>query len=49
MASFVSMLGVLQLGVTTGAMLAEAAILAPYRRSLAPADFLEILALAEAT
>jgi hypothetical protein len=41
LASFVSMLGVLLLGVTAGAMLAEAAILVPYWRSLAPADFFD--------
>ncbi len=39
--SFLSILGVLVLGVTAGAMLAEAAILVPYWRSLAPADFFD--------
>ena len=41
LASFVSVLAVLLLGVTAGAMLAEAAILVPYWRSLAPADFFD--------
>jgi hypothetical protein len=41
LASLVSILGVLLLGVTAGAMLAEAAILVPYWRSLAPADFFD--------
>jgi len=41
LASFLSILGVLVLGVTAGAMLAEAAILVPYWRSLAPADFFD--------
>jgi len=41
LASFVSVLGVLLLGLTAGAMLAEAAILVPYWRSLAPADFFD--------
>jgi hypothetical protein len=41
LASLVSVLGVVLLGVTAGAMLAEAAILVPYWRSLAPADFFE--------
>jgi len=40
-ASVVSVLGVLILGVTAGAMLAEAAILVPYWQSLAPADFFD--------
>ncbi len=35
------MLAVVLLGVTAGAMLAEAAILVPYWRSLAPADFFD--------
>jgi len=39
--SFVSVLGALLLGITAGAMLAEAAILVPYWRSLAPADFFD--------
>jgi len=39
--SLLSILGVLVLGVTAGAMLAEAAILVPYWQSLAPADFLD--------
>ena len=39
--SFLSILGVLLLGVTAGAMLAEAAILVPYWQSLAPADFFD--------
>lgn len=38
-ASFLSTLGVLSLGVTAGAMLAEAAVLVPYWQSLDPADF----------
>jgi len=37
----VSVLGVVLLGVTAGAMLAEAAVLVPYWRSLAPADFFD--------
>ncbi|MGB5810984.1 MAG: hypothetical protein WBG86_10675, partial [Polyangiales bacterium] len=37
----VSLIAVLLLGVTAGAMLAEAAILVPYWRSLAPADFFD--------
>ena len=41
LASLLSILGVLLLGVTAGAMLAEAAILVPYWRSLAPADFFD--------
>lgn len=35
------MLAVVLLGVTAGAMLAEAAVLVPYWQSLAPADFLD--------
>jgi hypothetical protein len=41
LASVLSILGVLVLGVTAGAMLTEAAILVPYWRSLAPADFFD--------
>ena len=41
LASFASVLGVLLLGTTAGAMLAEGAILVPYWRSLAPADFFD--------
>jgi hypothetical protein len=41
LASLLSIIGVLVLGVTAGAMLAEAAILVPYWRSLAPADFFD--------
>jgi hypothetical protein len=40
-ASWLSFLGVLLLGVTAGAMLAEAAILVPYWQSLEPADFFD--------
>ncbi|NNE19655.1 MAG: DUF1772 domain-containing protein [Myxococcales bacterium] len=40
-ASMVSVLGVLVLGLTAGAMLAEAAILVPYWQSLAAADFFD--------
>jgi hypothetical protein len=39
--SLLSILGVLVLGATAGAMLAEAAILVPYWQSLAPADFFD--------
>ena len=39
--SSVSVLAVVLLGVTAGAMLAEPAILVPYWRSLAPADFFD--------
>ena len=41
LASLVSVLGVVLLGVTAGAMLAEAAVLVPYWRSLAPVDFFD--------
>ena len=41
LASLLSILGVLLLGVTAGAMLAEAAILVPYWQSLAPVDFFD--------
>ncbi|MFW2390207.1 MAG: hypothetical protein ACN4G0_17865 [Polyangiales bacterium] len=40
-ASFLSTLGVLLLGVTAGAMLAEATILVPYWQSLDPTDFFD--------
>ena len=40
-ASFLSTFGVLLIGVTAGAMLAEAAILVPYWQSLPPADFFD--------
>jgi hypothetical protein len=40
-ASFLSTLGVLLLGVTAGAMLAEASVLVPYWQSLDPADFFD--------
>ena len=39
--SLVSVLGVVLLGVTAGAMLAEAAVLVPYWQSVAPADFFD--------
>lgn len=41
LASSIAILGVLVLGVTAGAMLAEAAILVPYWKSLASGDFFE--------
>ena len=39
--SFVAVFGVVALGATAGAMLAEAAILVPYWQSLEPADFFD--------
>ena len=39
--SVLSLLGVLLLGVTAGAMLTEATILLPYWQSLAPTDFFD--------
>lgn len=41
LASLFSVLGVVLLGVTAGAMLAEAAVLVPYWHSLAPVDFFD--------
>lgn len=39
--SFLSVFAVLLLGVTSGAMLTEAAVLVPYWQSLAPVDFFD--------